>query len=121
MSIYQRGKSWYYDFQHHGERYTGSIGNVSKTVAKEEFARKKAEVIEGRLNPNKARKSPTFRQFSEDYLDWARTNKKPTTVLRNQMAINALMPSLGTKNLNGLQETMTARRASTRMAFIRES
>ena len=102
MSLYQRGKSWYYDFQHHGERYTGSIGNVSKTVAKEEFARKKAEVIEGRLNPNKARKSPTFRQFSEDYLDWARTNKKPTTVLRNQMAINALMPSLGTKNLNAI-------------------
>ena len=48
MSIYQRGKSWYYDFQHQGERYTGVIGNVSKTVAKEQIARKKAEVIEGR-------------------------------------------------------------------------
>ena len=102
MSIYQRGKSWYYDFRHQGERYTGSIGHVSKTVAKEEFARKKAEVIEGRLNPNRARKSPTFRQFAADYLDWARTNKKPTTVLRNQMAIHALLPVLGAKKLNGI-------------------
>ena len=43
MSIYQRGKSWYYDFQYRGERYTGCIGQVSKTVAKEIMARKKAE------------------------------------------------------------------------------
>jgi hypothetical protein len=35
MSRYQRGKSWYYDFQYRGERYTGCIGPVSKTVAKE--------------------------------------------------------------------------------------
>ena len=26
MSLYQRGKSWYYDFQYRGERYTGCIG-----------------------------------------------------------------------------------------------
>ena len=102
MSIYKRKDSWYYDFRHQGERYTGSIGHVSKTVAKEEFARKKAEVIEGRLNPNRARKSPTFRQFAADYLDWARTNKKPTTVLRNQMAIHALLPVLGAKKLNAI-------------------
>lgn len=38
MSLYQRGKSWYYDFQYRGQRYAGSIGQVSKTVAKEVFA-----------------------------------------------------------------------------------
>ena len=48
MSIYQRGKSWYYDFQSRGERYAGCIGQVSKTVAKEVLARKKAEAAEGR-------------------------------------------------------------------------
>ena len=51
MAIYQRGKSWYYDFVHKGQRYTGSFGPVSKTVAKEELARKKTEVIEGKLQP----------------------------------------------------------------------
>ena len=44
MSIYLRSKSWYYDFLHKGQRYTGSFGHVSRTVAKEEIARKKAEV-----------------------------------------------------------------------------
>ena len=47
MSLYQRGKSWHYDFIHKGQRYTGSFGQVSQTVAKEELARKKAEVVEG--------------------------------------------------------------------------
>ena len=48
MSIYQRGKSWYYDFQSRGERYAGCIGQVSKSVAKEVLARKRAEAAEGR-------------------------------------------------------------------------
>ena len=47
VSIYKRGKSWYYDFQSRGERYTGCIGVVSKTVAKEVLAKKKAEATEG--------------------------------------------------------------------------
>jgi hypothetical protein len=50
MAIY-RGKSWYYDFVHKGQRYTGSFGPVSRTVAKEEEHRKKTEVLEHRLNP----------------------------------------------------------------------
>jgi len=48
MSLYQRGKSWYYDFQYRRERYTGCVGPVSRTVAKEILAKKKAEAIEGR-------------------------------------------------------------------------
>ena len=47
MSIYQRGKSWYYDFQYRGERYNGCIGAVSQTVAKEILAKKKLEAVEG--------------------------------------------------------------------------
>jgi len=70
MAIYLRGKSWYFDFVHKGQRYTGSFGPVSRTVAKEELARKKAEVVEGRLNPAKARKSPRFATFAGEYLDW---------------------------------------------------
>lgn len=46
VSIYKRGKSWYYDFQYRGERYAGCIGAVSKTVAKEVLAKKKTEAKE---------------------------------------------------------------------------
>ena len=50
VSLYQRGKSWYYDFKYRGERYTGCIGAVSKTVAKEILAKKKAEAVEDGMN-----------------------------------------------------------------------
>ena len=76
LSIYLRNKSYYYDFVYKGQRYTGCIGSVSRTL-KEEEARKKAEVIEGRLNPAKARKSPRFEVFAVEYLEWSRANKKP--------------------------------------------
>ena len=100
MAIYLRGKSYYYDFVHKGQRYTGYIGKVSRTTAKEEEHRKMTEVIEQRLNPAKARKSPRFDTFAEEYLEWGRTNKKPLTVLRNRKAIDVLLPFLGTKKLN---------------------
>ena len=59
MSLYQRGKSWYYDFQYRSERYTGNIGPVSKTVAKEILAKKKAEAVEGRYALPSKKPSPT--------------------------------------------------------------
>ena len=42
MSISLRKKAWYSDFVHKGQRYTGSVGPVSRTAAKEELARKNA-------------------------------------------------------------------------------
>lgn len=100
MAIYLRGKSYYYDFVYKHQRYTGCIGPVSKTVAKEEEARKKAEVIEGRLNLAKARKSPRFEAFAKEYLEWCRTNKKPTTCTRNALIINHLIVFFGSKKLD---------------------
>lgn len=55
----------------------GCFGQVSRTTAKEELARKKTEGIEQKLNPAKARKSPRFEVFIKDYLEWSKANKKP--------------------------------------------
>jgi len=102
MSIYLRGKSWYYDFIHKGQRYTGSFGQVSRTVAKEELARKKAEVVEGRLNPAKARKSPRFDAFAEEYLEWVKANKKPSTYERTLSIMSHLIGFFGQRKLSEL-------------------
>lgn len=102
MAIYLRGKSWYYDFVHKGQRYTGSFGPVSRTVAKEEEHRKKTEVIEGRLNPAKARKSPRFETFAAEYLDWMKANRKPLTVDRVGQTLERLKTFFGPKKLSDL-------------------
>src|SRR5262249_34742842 len=102
MAIYLRGKSWYYDFVHKGQRYTGCFGPVSRTVAKEEEARKKAEVLEHRLNPAKARKSPRFDTFAAEYLEWAKTNRKPETYRRLGFTVPHLVSFFGQKKLSEL-------------------
>src|SRR5262245_9597308 len=99
MAIYLRGKSYYYDFVYKGQRYTGCIGPVSRTVAKEEEHRKKTEVIEHRLNPAKARKSPRFEAFAEDYLEWSKANKKPRAYERDITSLTALRSRFSGKTL----------------------
>lgn len=100
MGIYLRGKSWYYDFVHHGARYVGSFGPVPRSVAKEELARKKAAVLETRLNPAKARKSPRFDAFAKDYLAWIEANCKPLTVRRVRQTVTRFAAFLGPKRLD---------------------
>src|SRR5712691_3805127 len=95
MSIYQRGKSWYYDFQSRGERYAGCIGPVSKTVAKEVLARKRAEAAEGRYSAPAKKPSPLFEDIAAEYLQYYQANRRPKSLERHQMAFQALKPFFG--------------------------
>jgi integrase len=99
MSIYQRGKSWYYDFQYRGERYAGCIGQVSKTVAKEVLARKKAEAAEGRYSAPAKKQSPLLEDFTKEYFDYYRANRRPHSVRRHEIAWRAIQPVFGSKRL----------------------
>jgi integrase len=76
------------------------VKHLSRTVAKEEEARKKAAVIEGRLNPAKTRKSPRFDAFAEEYLDWLRGNRKPLTVKKVHSVLERLTSFFGAKKLS---------------------
>ena len=100
MSLYQRGKSWYYDFWHRGERYTGSIGQVSRTVAKEILAKKKAEAVEGRYALPSKKPSPRLDDFVNDYFAYYRTNRRPHSVRRHQISWRMMQPMLGGKRLS---------------------
>src|ERR1700741_4089779 len=86
MSLYQRGKSWYYDFLYRGERYTGCIGPVSKTVAKEIMAKKKAEAVEGRYELPSQKPSPWLEDFVKDYFVYYHANRRPGSVRRHQVS-----------------------------------
>jgi len=92
MSLYLRGKSWYYDFQYRGERYTGCLGTVSKTVAEEIMAKKKAEAVAGRYELPSKKPSPLFEVMAEEYLRYYQTNRRPRSVVRYKMVYSALQP-----------------------------
>jgi integrase len=95
MSLYQRGKSWYYDFLYRGERYTGCIGPVSKTVAKEVLAKKKAEAVEDRYELPSKKPSPRLDEFVHEYLAYYRANRRPSSVRRYECAYRAVQPTFG--------------------------
>src|SRR5215475_6383524 len=100
MSLYQRGKSWYYDFQYRGERYTGCIGSVSKTIAKEILAKKKAEAVEGRYELPSRKLSPRLEDFAKEYFAYYQANRRPRSVKRHETSWHAIQPVLGTKRLD---------------------
>lgn len=99
MSLYQRGKSWYYDFQYRSERYTGCIGPVSKTVAKEILTKKKAEAAEGRYELPSQKLSPRLEDFVKEYFAYYRANRRPRSVTRHETSWHAVQPVLGAKRL----------------------
>lgn len=100
MSLYIRGKSWYYDFVYRGQRYTGSIGKVSKTVAKEIFAKKKAEAVEGRYELPSKKPSPRLEDFTKTYFEYYQANRRPHSVRRHQISWRAIQPVFGQKRLS---------------------
>jgi len=100
MSLYQRGKSWYYDFLYRGERYTGCIGPVSKTVAKEIMTKKKAEAVEGRYELPSKKPSPRLDDIVEEYFAYYRANRRPRSMIRHETSWHAIQPLLGTKRLD---------------------
>jgi integrase len=100
MSLYQRGKSWYYDFYYRGERYTGNIGPVSRTTAKEILSKKKAEAVEGRYELPAKKPSPRLAEFVTDYFVYYQTTRKPRSVKRHEVSWHALQPVFGSKRLD---------------------
>ncbi len=102
MAIYLRNKSWYYDFVYMGTRYTGCIGPVSKTVAKEELTRTKAAVVEGRLNPMRGRRSPLFKDFAVEFVKHKQSTLRPTSASRIEQALKPLNQRFGLKRLDDI-------------------
>ncbi|MFZ2634404.1 MAG: site-specific integrase [Desulfosalsimonadaceae bacterium] len=88
--MYLRGKQWVTDFVFEGQRYIKSWGEIGKTAAQVKEDRFKLEIRDG----SHIRKSKLikFEAFAEKYLEFAVTEKKASSVLRNRTSINALSP-----------------------------
>jgi integrase len=75
---------------------------VSKTVAKEILAKKKAEAVEGRYALPSKKPSPVFEDVAEDYLTYYRANRRPRSVARHQLAVQVLTPFFGGHRLEDI-------------------
>jgi integrase len=79
--IYQRGRTWWLDFVHRGERHVVRIGsNINRTVAKEIASVERAKILRGEAGIGRKRKDVDFEKAKGAFLAWAETNLKPLTV-----------------------------------------
>src|SRR4029434_10448425 len=80
--IYQRGKTWWLDFTHRGQRHVTRLGkNISRTVAGELARVQRGAILKGEAGiGGPKRKDLAFDKAAEEFWAWAKANKRPRTV-----------------------------------------
>lgn len=109
MSIYLRGKSWYYEFQCRGIRYVKALGLITKTQAKREEAAARAKALAGTLEVKTPASSPRFRTFAAEFLAWYAAHRRPNSTKRYRTALQALLPFFGAERLDAIVPLMVER------------
>jgi len=79
MSVFKRGKIWWFKFSRDGSRYQRSTGSRSKEIAIRAEARMLTELDEGRNKLPSKRKPTTFQVAAKDWMEasrarWSKAN-----------------------------------------------
>jgi len=77
-NLFMRRGSWYYSFIYKHQRYSGCLGPLSLTMAKEELHRRKTEAIEHRLRPGKT-PDLLFEKFMDEFLVISKNVRNPVS------------------------------------------
>ena len=91
---------WYIDYVVNGKRKwesVGKVGEVSKADAKKLFAVRKTEILQGKFKTPNKKQIPTFSEFSIEYLEFAKGNKKSWE--RDMYSLKNLEPFFGNYKL----------------------
>lgn len=79
-AIYLRGKTWWLDFTHQGQRHAIRLGsNINRTAAREIASVKRAEILKGEAGIGRKRKDLSFEKAKEKFLAWAEANTRLNT------------------------------------------
>src|SRR3990172_10004377 len=89
MGVLSRNGKWYLDYYVDGLRIRECVGK-SKTEAQKALAVRKAEIVQGKYNFKKEKRSPLFEDFAKEYMDYSMANKKSFT--RDITSLNKLKP-----------------------------
>jgi integrase len=79
MSVYRRGKTYWYVFQFQGRKVQESSGFANKTAALRAEARRRSDLLERRAGFKRSKPAPKFEDFVEEYLKWSEQQHRPKT------------------------------------------
>ena len=96
-----RGKTWWLDFTHMGERHQARLGrNINRTVARELASVERAKALKQEAGIGRKRKDVAFDKAAEEFLKWAEANHRPKTATTYRENINQLKKSFSGKMLS---------------------
>jgi len=104
MSVFKRGKTWWYEFWFAGRRLQESAKTTSKTIAKQAEQKRRRELEEGfnRIEDHREEGIRTIRDVGKDYLEgYALQNRSATFA---EYAVGHVSRILGTKMLVDVDE-----------------
>ena len=100
MAIYKRGDNWYIDVTFKGQRIRESIG-PSRKDADKVIAKRKTEIVENKFLDVRKEPDPIeFHAFAVEYLEWSRTEHKPSSVQRKTSLMRQVEKEFEGKNIH---------------------
>src|SRR5262245_33750340 len=113
-----RGKTWWLDFTHMGQRHQSRLGkNVSRTVAGELAAVERAKILKGEVGiGGRKRKDITFEKAAEEFMKWAVANKRLKTVLSYRDCVKQLQKSFQGRKLSEINPFLIEKHKQKRLA-----
>src|SRR5262249_33793835 len=113
MALYRRGRIWYADFYVQGKRVQVSAGTGNRRQAEKFYALRLTEVEQGiYVKPAKV----TLNQFGEQYLDFAKVNKR--SWLRDEQILVHLSEFFSTSLLKTIGPLQVEQYKKARMAEV---
>src|ERR1700732_2730681 len=79
MSVYRRGKTWWYVFKFGGRKIQEPSVSRNKTAAVRAEAKRRIDLLERRAGFTKLKLAPKFEEFVKQFLDWSEHQHKPKT------------------------------------------
>jgi integrase len=101
--IYLRGRTWWLDFVHDGQRHVVRLGKgITRTVAGELARVKRGEALKSEAGIGRKRADVGFDQAKVEFLKWAAANKRPRTLRTYTQCLDALARSFAGRRLTAI-------------------
>ena len=100
--ILLRGRTYWLDFTHEGQRHYARLGRgISAKAARDLAQVKRSAILTGAAGiGGPKRKDLTLEKAGAIFMTWAKANKRPRTVRTYQQCVNRLTQSFRTKRLS---------------------
>jgi integrase len=118
MTLYQRGKVWWYEFEFRGQRIRESTHSRTKSIAERIERERRRQLELGSAGLKEHRSPQMFSIASKRYLETNKAHWSPKTLEMESLNVNRLVPHFGRMLLMDIDADSIARYQSSRQKAV---